>query len=250
MRKHFAISETHSRRLFSAISSALTIKRSQRRKTCAITISSLADVTVHIPHWLPEKELHAFLSKHESWIAKHVNSLQALKKQNQRQYINNETFLYLGEPLQLRLLAHDYRTARIHIDDDRLLLHCPESWQHNTQKKEKAVSKWFRTRANDILCDRLLFWEKRMSLTARSHIIRSLKSRWGSCSSSGRITLNWRLIKAPLSVIDYVVIHELSHLVHMNHSPSFWTFVKTYCPRYNTEKAWLKTHGVLIQNEG
>ena len=85
-----------------------------------------------------------------------------------------------------------------------------------------------------------------MSLSANKITVKRQKSRWGSCSSLKNINLNYHLIKAPLSVIDYVIIHEFAHLVHMNHSSRFWELVKSYCPDYKSHIDWLRKKGVFL----
>ena len=73
--------------------------------------------------------------------------------------------------------------------------------------------------------------------------IRDQKTRWGSCSARGTLSFNWRLMLAPPAVLDYVVVHELCHLTHMNHSPAFWALVESVCPDYRIHRKWLKEHG-------
>ena len=73
--------------------------------------------------------------------------------------------------------------------------------------------------------------------------VRNQRTRWGSCSARGKISLNWRLVQVPPSVRDYVILHEIAHLVHLNHSARFWTLVESFCPNYREEEAWLKRSG-------
>ena len=95
--------------------------------------------------------------------------------------------------------------------------------------------------------DRTEYFSKQLNLYPNQIRIKSLRSRWGSCSSKKNINLNWKLIHTPLRVIDYVIVHELCHLVHMNHSKEFWNKVKSHIPDYKKDKNWLKEYGNFIE---
>ena len=102
--------------------------------------------------------------------------------------------------------------------------------------------------AKDILLDQSETISNTLGLKANTIKIKSLTSRWGSCSTLKNINLNWKLIHTPINVINYVIIHEFVHLLHMNHSETFWQTVKKYCPTYLKDKKWLKDYGDFVQN--
>lgn len=132
------------------------------------------------------------------------------------------------------------------VDGDELLIAIPRSmWsgfdpQAPHEELASVVRSYYADAGKEFLSARLRHYSERMGLVPSSTCFRSQKTRWGSCSSSGRISLNWRLIVAPPDVIDYVIVHELSHLVHYNHSKAFWALVATQIPDYEAKRDWLR----------
>ena len=110
----------------------------------------------------------------------------------------------------------------------------------------KTLKLWYKKIAKQILSDRLAFLETRVKLKSTSLKIGDSRGRWGSCNSKGVICFNWRVIMLPPAIIDYVIVHELCHLVEMNHSKNFWKLVETFLPRALEQKAAIKEFGFLL----
>lgn len=110
-------------------------------------------------------------------------------------------------------------------------------------RRLQVLEKRYRNSARKVFTKRVEFYHKVTGGTYTSITIRDQKSRWGSCSSRGTLSFNYRLVFAPPAVLDYVVVHELCHLTHMNHSKDFWNMVASVMPDYKTYKNWLKEHG-------
>lgn len=110
-------------------------------------------------------------------------------------------------------------------------------------KRLQTLEKRYRKAARDTFTARVAYYHQFTGGNYTSITIRDQKSRWGSCSSRGTLSFNYRLIFAPLKVLDYVVVHELCHLSHMNHSKDFWSMVETVMPEYKVYKSWLRGHG-------
>ena len=106
-----------------------------------------------------------------------------------------------------------------------------------------AIERWYRRQAHHIFAERAAHWNTQFGYKYGRIAIRDQKSRWGSCSRQGNLNFNWRLLLAPLAVLDYIVIHELAHLKEGNHSPRFWALVAEQCPDYRDQRAWLRQHG-------
>lgn len=111
------------------------------------------------------------------------------------------------------------------------------------QKRLLTLERRYRNAARDIFTSRTAYYHQFTGGNYTSITIRNQKSRWGSCSSRGTLSFNYRLVFAPPKVLDYVVVHELCHLTHMNHSKDFWTMVEQIMPDYKTYKIWLRDHG-------
>jgi predicted metal-dependent hydrolase len=109
------------------------------------------------------------------------------------------------------------------------------------------IRAFYKKQATSVLEDRLNGWAKTMQLFPKKLVLRGQKSRWGSCSAQGVINLNWKILIAPLEVIDYLIVHELSHLRHHNHSAAFWGLVEQFQPDYMTQEKWLKANQHLAE---
>lgn len=109
-----------------------------------------------------------------------------------------------------------------------------------------VVERWYRDRAREHLDARVRHWAPAMGVEPARVVVRGQRSRWGSASTRGTISLNWRLVTAPPRIADYVVVHELAHLVHMDHSPRFWAVVARHWPAHRRDRDWLRVHGAAL----
>lgn len=119
-----------------------------------------------------------------------------------------------------------------------------ESAEVNKRQFDSVTVQYYRRRAKEILLERVACFAPVMGVTVNRITIREQKTRWGSCSSKGNLNFNWKLILMPEEILDYVVVHELAHLIEMNHSPAFWQQVEQVLPDYRKRRAWLKQNGI------
>ena len=110
-----------------------------------------------------------------------------------------------------------------------------------------ALEKWYLSHAEDRLREKTARYAKIIGVKPSSVTLKSYKSRWGSCSSKGDISYNWKIIMAPHHIVDYVVVHELSHMIQLNHSPAYWRSVERFIPDYQQCRKWLKVNGVRLE---
>jgi predicted metal-dependent hydrolase len=108
------------------------------------------------------------------------------------------------------------------------------------------LERWYRNAARDMICHRALHWAPQIGVGYGRIAIRAQRTRWGSCSTKGNLNFNWRLVMAPVEVVDYVVIHELVHLAIPNHSPAFWREVERWCPDRRGRQRWLRDHAARL----
>ena len=132
------------------------------------------------------------------------------------------------------------RHVHARLDGDTLRLALADTTQETLRA---ALELWYRRHARTVFAERLAACNSRYGFAYGRVAIKEQKSRWGSCSRQGNLNFNWRLLLAPLPVLDYVVVHELCHLKELNHSPRFWQLVALACPDYATHRAWLRRHG-------
>lgn len=118
--------------------------------------------------------------------------------------------------------------------------------KYQKDEKDRLLEKRYKKAATDYIPKRVEYYAELIGVTYEKITIRDTKTRWGSCSSSGNLSFSWRLMLAPFSVLDYVVVHELCHRIHMNHSKEFWSTVGLYFPDYKEKKNWLKEKGRFL----
>ncbi|NMC12775.1 MAG: M48 family metallopeptidase [Chloroflexi bacterium] len=211
-----------------------------KRKSIALIIQRDGRLIVRAPLHTSDKSIRSFVEKNTAWIkAKQAQVKTAYPQVAPKKYIDGEKFWYLGRqyPLQIvdRLNPPVKFFDRFFIDRSAV---CKAQW-HLTQ--------WYKKQARRVISERVKIFAAKNGFAYRQVKITSAQTRWGSCSSKGSLCFSWRLIMAPLPVIDYVVIHELVHLKEKNHGKSFWEKVNTLMPDYKQKIAWLKKNGPLLQ---
>jgi len=232
----------------------ILLVRKPYRRSISMSLQVSGRVRVTCPKSISDSRLVDFLEKHVDWLESNLrkyNELRALHPA--KTYRTGDVFLFMGRELKLHLMPGGSK-GDAEIVGDRLVVYVPMRLTQNSNQDTASsnpeiqnlvrdlVSAFYQKQGRKLLGERLKFFSSVMTLHPSSVSYRSQKTRWGSCSSRGKISLNWRLIFAPLEVIDYVVIHELSHLRHYNHSASFWNLVATQSAGYDRHKKWLRDH--------
>jgi predicted metal-dependent hydrolase len=216
----------------------ITIVRSLNVSSLSVRIMPDGTIKVTAPHLLPKWFIHKFLKEKEAWITKHqqiVKTRLQIKKEG-----DNEGYLYLGKRYKLEL--GNNQKELIELEDNKLLL-----GSKNKKYAKTYLTSWYKQQARKIIVARVHSLAKISQSEFKSISITSAETRWGSCSSNKTLNFNWRLIMAPLPVIDYVVAHELAHLKEMNHSKSFWDAVRKMYPLYREYRTWLKRNGEMLR---
>ncbi|HEY9033289.1 MAG TPA: SprT family zinc-dependent metalloprotease [Pseudomonadales bacterium] len=212
---------------------AYRITRS-RRKTIALYVRD-GSIEVRAPLHADDAGIHDWVNSKQGWIVQQLQR-QASQQQQKPLLCDGGSLLFLGRPRQLQYIRG---TPAIIEQDDRLLV-------RHRQPSQMAglLQQWLRTEAELYLTGRTRELAAHMQETRLSDIrFRKTRSKWGHCTSTGVLQFNWLIIMAPPEVIDYLIVHELSHLQHMNHSPAFWQRVECFCPDYRQLRQWLKDNG-------
>ncbi|MFK7746103.1 MAG: M48 family metallopeptidase [Roseobacter sp.] len=207
----------------------LVLRRSARAKRISLRISQLdGRVTLTLPKRVAEREAIAFAREKEAWIRKHLDARQ------------EDVEVGLGAHLHIGGQPHEVAQGsgrRVVFEPGRVLVPgAPERMGKRLGSHLKQIARARLAEASDHYADKL---GKRYSAIT----LRDTRSRWGSCTSQGRLMYSWRLILAPPDVLDYVVAHEVAHLEHMNHSADFWATVDALYGDYKHQRAWLRRDG-------
>ena len=153
--------------------------------------------------------------------------------------------MYLGRNYLLQLFFNSILTRlKVKLSDGILIINTPTK---DPVVLKKLMERWYRKEAEKVILKRIEYYKTKFRIEPAKIKIKEQKRRWGSCSSRSSIYFNWRIIMAPPLVIDYVIVHEMSHLIHRNHSSKFWKQVESILPDYKVRKKWLRDHGVIYQ---
>lgn len=209
-----------------------TIIRS-RRRTVAIYIDGGGKVVVRAPLRAPEAIIRSFIIKKAGWIARH---LSRAVKHTPHEFLEGELFWFLGQEYPLAVSPDYFRNIR--FDDNQFLVS-----KFSQRGAKPQFTNWYKNQAQTILLAKLEHWAMQMEVGYKSMRITSAKTRWGSCSRKGSINFSWKLIMAPMFVVDYVVVHELAHILQHNHSKNFWLLVNQTYPNWREARDWLNSHG-------
>lgn len=214
----------------------LTITRSQR-KTLVIYIRN-NQVEVRAPMKAPQRWIDEFIERKRPWILKKLE-LQQQKHEERLKFENGEAILYCGKPYVLKL---SQGKNAVKVGDGKLHI---QARQLDETYLKKQFQQWLLQQAKESFEPRVWQIASMMGLDSRIEAVkfRKTKTKWGHCTTKGVLQFNPLLMMAPLSVHDYLIIHELCHLKYMNHSKSFWLLVATNCPDYQASEQWLKEHG-------
>lgn len=206
-----------------------------RRRTIAIQIQPDGQVVVRAPLRAPEKLVREFVESKAGWIQRKKAEALDRAAVPQKQFRAGEGFLFLGREYPLELAAKQRPVLTL---DSRFRLS-----QSALPKAARAFENWYKAQALKVLSERVGLYAARHGFQPGRVRISSARTRWGSCSAKGTLSFTWRLVMAPLEVIDYVVVHELVHLKVKNHSKTFWNAVGALMPDYKLRVQWLKKNG-------
>ena len=206
----------------------------------------LADGTflVKAPKLVSNTDIQRFIDKNRSWVesmCENYNLHSAYRTPDSGE--DSPFFYYLGDQYRLVLTTSQQKILPFFSGSD-FCFYVSDSM--SSSDCYDAFLSWYKGCSLDVFTDRVDYFCKRLGVEVTLVRVKELKSRWGSCSSVGSINLNWKLIKAPLDIIDYVVAHECAHLVHMNHSRDFWACVASIYPGYKEAKSWLRQYGPFM----
>ena len=210
-----------------------------KRKTIALQVTDDAKLIVRAPHNLDDETIAEIVSKHRRWVEKKQKEASTRnQKLFPKEFVNGEGFLYLGRYYKLNIVEDQSEPLKLegafHLS------------RHSLPRAKETFIQWYKDKAFEKISERVRLYAEKRGYTYNKIGITDAQKRWGSCSFRGNLNFSWRLIMAPLSVLDYVVIHELVHLEERNHAKSFWDKVRMLMPDYERHIEWLKKNGYLL----
>ncbi len=216
-----------------------------RRRTYTLQINRDGDLVVKTNVLFPKYRLNELISKHQDWIDKHIKEYN--ENRPEPAPLVRDTYSILGETFQTTFINGTNKIPKIEITGNSVIVKGLPEVINDEHEVNKALIKYFKDFAKEFFINRTYKFATKYGYDFNRVTIKNQKTKWGSCSTKRNLNFNWKLIFAPLEVLEYVVIHEVCHLKEMNHSPRFWKLVEQECPQYKSHKKWLRKNGDTIQ---
>jgi predicted metal-dependent hydrolase len=215
------------------------IIRSDRKRSASIRLDGLG-IKVRVPKALSQRRIRDLIENKSSWITKKLNAARLAPPTKPKEYVSGETFAYLGKNYRLKVSSGD--TASVKLKGGYFDVTVNRSVTGREDEIRALLIQWYKQHALERLAAKTKRYAEIIGVQPRSINVKSYKARWGSCSAKGEISYNWCIILMPHRIVDYVVVHELCHLLEHNHSPKYWNCVGRYVPDYKAQRQWLRQH--------
>lgn len=206
------------------------------RRSLGLEITPEACVIIRAPQRLSLRFIQDTISRKRAWIEKKRQMIrQQYPPAVEKQFVQGERFLYLGREYPL-MIGND-ATMPVIFDGTSFVL--SDTCVH---RAKNVFMDWYIQQARNVIFERVHFYAPIIGVRHNRIRLTGARKRWGSCNAKGNLTFSWRLVLAPMSVVDYLVVHELSHLKELNHSRRFWEKVSNVLPNYREIRSWLRKH--------
>ncbi|MGZ0078912.1 M48 family metallopeptidase [Methylomonas sp. BW4-1] len=229
------------------------LRRSSRAKNTRIVVTA-DKIEVVAPLKVSERHIQDFVQAQKDWIEAALKRVAgrvqtAAPKLAPSEYRDGAHIPYQGRRLPLKITTGKAKTVRIELLNDEMFwvkLPVGIADEQYSALIQQALTRWMKNQAKQHVQQWVDLHAPRFALFPRSIRIKTQKSRWGSCGPQNDINMNWLLMLAPAAVLEYVVVHELCHIKHKNHSPAFWQLVGEHLPDFKQRRLWLKQHGASV----
>lgn len=213
-----------------------------RRKTIGLTVERDRSIVVRAPIGASDEAIRQAVEAKKLWLYEKVNHSQKYPPQPVRkEFVTGETLMYLGRYYRLEVTDEDASGVRFH---NRFYIA-----RQQQAMAGRLLREWYTARAEEKLTPKIRHFAAAMGVAYERIMISDLRVRWASCTPKNNLNFNWRIVKAPVFVIDYLIVHELAHLIESNHTAQFWNIIAVQVPRYTVAREWLREHGASLEED-
>ena len=218
------------------------------RKTMGIIIEPEKNIIVRSPKKTSDEKIREVLKKKTSWILDKLKEMEKIKPApKKKEFMTGEKLPYLGRRYRLEVSPAEITKTEVKLYQGKFIINYPKKLDEDEKKRieeiRAALIEWYREHAKEKINERVEKYKDKLDVEPNNIVVKKQKKRWGSCSSKGNLNFNWKIVMAPMSIVDYLVVHELTHLVHDNHSREFWATVGSIIPDVKDKREWLKING-------
>lgn len=220
------------------------------KKDVTIAVDWNTGVSVVVPEDINKEHIDTVLRRKAPWILRRLAEFREIKPlSTNHEFISGEKFPYLGRQYRLKVVAvDDIRDVSLIFQNGRFLATVPKSSSPTWREEQlrQVFREWYISHGLVKVQQRMKLFAPRLGVTPSKVVIKEQQARWGSCTKNGTININWRILMAPMRIVDYVIVHELSHMIHADHSSDFWTVLASVMPDYDERKEWLRIQGATL----
>ena len=216
------------------------IERTNRKRTISLQVKD-NKLIVKAPRTASRQSLDDLIQRKQSWIKKRAILNVEERKLRNRKFIDNEKFYFKGNEYRLALIFGGKEEVK--ISEGFLIVTCKDDRAMGSKEVKTFIEDWYVRESTKILNTRTYEFAKKMKVEPSAITVKNYASKWGSCTASNKISYNWRIIMAPDCIVDYLIIHELCHIIEHNHSKNFWYQVGKYCEDFKKKRKWLRENG-------
>ena len=216
------------------------------RKTVSVIVDPVEGVIVKAPRKTNESQIQEIVTKKAPWILEKLKGIQELVRvPPEKEFVSGESFPYLGRNYRLKVNRTGPEASKIGLVGGRFVINVDPSVSDEIKAKtvRSALVKWYVDHARVRFIERVTMYAPKVDAHPSRVVIKKQLKRWGSCTKNGRVNFNWKIIMAPMSIVDYVVVHELCHLREPSHSSAFWILLRSVVPDYEERRNWLRING-------
>jgi hypothetical protein len=215
--------------------------KQSNRKTISIYIERDGKVSVLAPEKLSKEEIENVIEKKRYWIYSQLEEWEELNRTKvSRRFVNGEGYLYLGRSYRLKIV--DKQDVPLKLFQGYFCLR-----KSDINKADEIFRNYYKEKGYIKITERVDYYKDMLGVIPSKIRVIELKNRWASCSESGLLNFHWKCIMAPITVIDYIVVHELTHFIYPNHTDAFWNTVDKVLPDYMERKQWLRENGAGME---
>ncbi len=220
---------------------------SLKRKTISVEVKLDTGLTVHAPVNTQDDIIKQFILQKEDWILSKLDRLNEIAPvPKSKDFVNGERLTYIGRSYRLDVRKYEKQRIQFAFNQGKFILQIPRGKEIEKSKLRSKVIEWYKVNASKKIQDRIKYLAPKVGKYPSRVKVREFKTRWGTCQDDDSLDFNWRIIMAPISIIDYVIVHELSHLLTKDHSKPFWSKLSTIIVDHDKRKEWLRINGSTL----
>lgn len=215
----------------------------RKRKTLTIEVEAPSIIRVIAPEGKTEDEILETVKGKSKWIIQKLFEIREMEyRKHNKEFVNGESFIYMGRNYSLQIVVDEsVKIPEAKLTKGKFVVSVENK---DFDRIRLALENWYKDKAKEKIAERVAYYQSHFDQKPKRIVIKDQQKRWGSCTKDQQLLFNWKCIMAPSPVLDYIVVHEMCHIVHMNHSTEFWTLLKRILPDYESRKEWLRNNGI------